>query len=464
MFVLAFAASEVAYPLLFPWTYAATVHQLPVLMQLAELGGPILVAVVLIAANLLVAEPIAALARVEAASTPVPRRRAPGGRPGKRLAPVAPACPARSHPDRRPDLRRVSHPPGGCGHARGRARLVGMVQANMGLMEKRQNRAEGLRRHLALTRELTHKSKLDLVVWSETSVMGAMEESESQLIVEEVFTAGWDRLPSSGPCSGAKSATRAATSTSTRRCSRTRRGTSAMAAATTSSTCWRLASTCRSVTVPHALPMVAELGQFTPGTSLRPLPLGPHELATFICYEDIIPAFVNEIVAHGHPDLLVNMTNDAWFGDSTEPWIHLALSKFRAIEHRRYLVRSTNSGVSGVIDPVGRVVVHGGTFREEALLANIAWLRAATPFEVLGNAPWWLVAVLVFAAGFVSAPGSRAGKPAPKAPLARLTSRGKACEYASSALSSIGRAGPLPLPCQESAWCGVHLTSLLSRG
>jgi apolipoprotein N-acyltransferase len=151
-------------------------------------------------------------------------------------------------------------------------------------------------------------------------------------------------------------------------------------------------------------------GKFTPGKSLRPLPLGSHEIATFICYEDIIPAFVNSIVAHGRPDLLVNMTNDAWFGDSTEPWIHLALSKFRAIEHRRYLVRSTNSGVSGVIDPVGRVVVHSGTFRQEALISNIAWLRASTPFELLGNVPWWACAVLVFAAGFVGPPGSRAGK------------------------------------------------------
>jgi apolipoprotein N-acyltransferase len=94
--------------------------------------------------------------------------------------------------------------------------------------------------------------------------------------------------------------------------------------------------------------------------------------------------------------LLVNLTNDAWFGDTTEPWIHLALAKFRAIEHRRFFVRSTNSGVSAVIDPVGRVVAHTETFQEATLEAQIAWLRGKTPYELWGDLPWWLCA---FAAG-----------------------------------------------------------------
>jgi apolipoprotein N-acyltransferase len=415
VFVLAFAASEVAYPLLFPWTYAATVHQVPVFLQLAELGGQILVVVVLVASNLLVAEPVAAWAASkkvdagpEAARAWRQARQAPW-RQWRRPARLA-AIPIGAliyGAFRIPQVDRAARA--------AEQGIVGVVQANMGLMEKRQNRAEGLRRHLALTRELTEKSKLDLVVWSETSVMGAMEESESNSIVEQVFTT---RL-----------GTAALFGSVLRREVNDVRGHVYFNSALLSDQQGHVCDGCRydkqyllafgeylplGDTFPILYQWSPNSGKFTPGKSLRPLPLGPHEIATFICYEDIIPAFVNSIVAHGHPDLLVNMTNDAWFGDSTEPWIHLALSKFRAIEHRRYLVRSTNSGVSGVIDPVGRVVVHGGTFREEALFANFAWLRAATPFELFGNAPWWVAAILVFAAGFINAPGSRAGKAAGK--------------------------------------------------
>jgi apolipoprotein N-acyltransferase len=99
---------------------------------------------------------------------------------------------------------------------------------------------------------------------------------------------------------------------------------------------------------------------------------------------------VNSIVRNGNPDLLANLTNDAWFGDSTEPWIHLALAKLRAVEHRRYFVRSTNSGVSAIIDPVGRVVAHTGTFRAESLAGEVAWLRGGTVYGTLGDGPFWL--------------------------------------------------------------------------
>ena len=90
----------------------------------------------------------------------------------------------------------------------------------------------------------------------------------------------------------------------------------------------------------------------------------------------------------------MNLTNDAWFGDTTEPWIHLALAKLRAVEHRRYFVRSTNSGVSAIIDPVGRVVAHTDTFRARSLAGTVAWLRGTTAYEVLGDVPFWLVTLV----------------------------------------------------------------------
>src|SRR5947207_13300735 len=84
-------------------------------------------------------------------------------------------------------------------------------------------------------------------------------------------------------------------------------------------------------------------GRFSPGRSLEPLTLRvhgqEHPVSVLICYEDILPAFTNAAVKHAKPELLVNMTNDAWFGDTSEPWEHLALAELRSVEHRRYLVR-----------------------------------------------------------------------------------------------------------------------------
>jgi apolipoprotein N-acyltransferase len=141
--------------------------------------------------------------------------------------------------------------------------------------------------------------------------------------------------------------------------------------------------------------------RFSSGDSLEPLPFGDHRIAALICYEDILPAFVNKMVRHADPDLLVNLTNDTWFGNSTEPWIHLALAKLRAVEHRRYLIRSTNSGVSAMIDPVGRVPLHSGTFTEESLIVVAKFMRTRTVYEILGDWPWWLATAAIAAMAFV---------------------------------------------------------------
>jgi apolipoprotein N-acyltransferase len=79
------------------------------------------------------------------------------------------------------------------------------------------------------------------------------------------------------------------------------------------------------------------------------------QLGPLICYEDLLPDFIRRTGAL-HPNLLVNLTSDQWFGDGAEPWQHLALSVFSAIEVRTSLVRAVNSGISANIDPDGRLV------------------------------------------------------------------------------------------------------------
>jgi apolipoprotein N-acyltransferase len=76
--------------------------------------------------------------------------------------------------------------------------------------------------------------------------------------------------------------------------------------------------------------------------------------APMICFEDILRKF-SILAGRKHPELLVNVTNDAWFGDTSEPWEHLALSVFRAVEVRATLVRAVNTGVSAIVDPTGRI-------------------------------------------------------------------------------------------------------------
>ncbi len=135
---------------------------------------------------------------------------------------------------------------------------------------------------------------------------------------------------------------------------------------------------------------------FTRGSSLDPLLFGDKRLATTICYEAIIPGFFNDMVRHAKPDLLVNMTNDAWFGDTIEPWQHLALAKLRTVEHRRYLARATNTGISAIVDATGAMVAHGGSFSEEVITGQVRYLTGGTIYQVLGDKPWWALAVIMF--------------------------------------------------------------------
>ncbi|HWX28382.1 MAG TPA: apolipoprotein N-acyltransferase [Steroidobacteraceae bacterium] len=104
----------------------------------------------------------------------------------------------------------------------------------------------------------------------------------------------------------------------------------------------------------------ANTGRFTAGAGPGVLTLqGPGaqvwKLGPVICYEDILPGFVRG-AGQLRPNLLVNLTSDSWFGAETEPWEHLALAVFASVELRVSMVRAVNSGVSAVIDPNGRVL------------------------------------------------------------------------------------------------------------
>ena len=103
-------------------------------------------------------------------------------------------------------------------------------------------------------------------------------------------------------------------------------------------------------------------------------------IAPLICYEDTLPAFVYHI-AKLAPDFFVNITNDAWFGDTAAPYLHLGLARFRSIEHRLDMVRAVNTGVSAHIDMVGRVLTQTGV-HDPALEPKVSPERVLAPVAI----------------------------------------------------------------------------------
>jgi apolipoprotein N-acyltransferase len=111
--------------------------------------------------------------------------------------------------------------------------------------------------------------------------------------------------------------------------------------------------------LPQFYDWVPAAGDLERGESLNPLILKVKSktarIGMLVCYEGILPSFVRDVMEN-EPNILINITNDDWFGKTAERYLHLALAIPRAIEHRRSFVRSTLTGVSAFIDPVGRLV------------------------------------------------------------------------------------------------------------
>jgi apolipoprotein N-acyltransferase len=137
---------------------------------------------------------------------------------------------------------------------------------------------------------------------------------------------------------------------------------------------------------------IPEASHFTAGTTVEAfdLPMGDlvARLGVMICYEDILPRFTRRL-AGKETQLIVNVTNDAWFGKTAEPWLHLALAVARTIENRQWMARATNTGVSAFIDATGRMRQHTSIEGEELLIAEVPLLKTTTLYGRLGD--WFTV-------------------------------------------------------------------------
>lgn len=146
-------------------------------------------------------------------------------------------------------------------------------------------------------------------------------------------------------------------------------------------------------------PLVETVADFSAGTEVRMLPLDGQPVSTAICYEIIYPGLVRELVLAGSR-LLTTVTNDAWYGRSAAPYQHFQQATMRAIEQGRFLVRAANTGISGVIDPYGRVMVQSALFEPAVVVGNVRLLDGPTVYGLIGDAPAYAgVAITVLALG-----------------------------------------------------------------
>lgn len=138
-------------------------------------------------------------------------------------------------------------------------------------------------------------------------------------------------------------------------------------------------------------PLVETVGDFTPGRVEKPLSVGKIRAGVLLCYESIFPDIARKWV-NDSANVLVNLTNDAWYGKSSAPYQSFGMTVFRAVETGRSVVRAANTGISGVVDPLGRVVVQSDIFIPWAAEARVP-LSDYSTFFVRGG---WLFGPLCF--------------------------------------------------------------------
>lgn len=154
------------------------------------------------------------------------------------------------------------------------------------------------------------------------------------------------------------------------------------------------------VPLAHLLPFVSKLvegvGDFSPGDSIRPLETAKGKVGVLVCFEGIFPEISRRYVAEG-ARVLVNVTNDAWYGRSSAPYQHLSMAVFRAVENRVPLVRAANTGITAIIDRNGVIGHRTGLFEESFLNGEVRAGSNGTFYTRFGD----LFALLCLAASAV---------------------------------------------------------------
>lgn len=265
---------------------------------------------------------------------------------------------------------------------------VGLVQANMGIYEKTELPEEGLRRHREQSLQAEAEGA-ELIVWPESGYYFAIDPAKRNVkrevlgrlhtpllfggmrvqygpAGEELYNSAF-LTDADGNLAGSYDKT-------------------------------HLLAFGEFLPLGDLLPFLYQLSpqtsHFYRGTHLDPMDFAGLKIGTLICYEDILPSFVRLAMVR-KPDILFNLTNDAWFGNSNEPRIHLALATFRAVEQRRFLVRATNTGISAIIDPAGRILQETKVFERANIVGDVSPMYGTTLYQRIGDWPGYLSLLVV---------------------------------------------------------------------
>jgi apolipoprotein N-acyltransferase len=147
-----------------------------------------------------------------------------------------------------------------------------------------------------------------------------------------------------------------------------------------------------------------DVSEYSRGRSYRVVRLGGRPANAVICFEMVFPGLVRRFVRQGS-QLMLNLTNDGWYGDSSAPYQHLAIARWRAIENRRYLLRATNSGVSAVIEPTGRIQQSTGILKQAVCRGRFAFIETQTFYTRYGDI--FVFVCVIIACGFLALALSR---------------------------------------------------------
>lgn len=314
---------------------------------------------------------------------------------------------------------------------------VGLVQTNRGAGDKHADQALFLREHQEMSRELVAGRPLDLIVWPESILGIALPSREGALPANLLGGLGTPVLFGAVLQLNERGERRYYNS------------------AVLGDRTGRITGTYDKIvlvpfgeyipfgdTFPRLYSWSPYSGRFWRGEITEPLQLNGRPLSVNICYEDIFPGHVRMLMRGGRdgrvPEALFNMTNDSWYGDTIQPLEHLVLASFRSIEHRRPLVRSTNTGISAIVDPAGRIVQRTPQWKKASLAGAIPLMQGRTVYAVLGDWIGWVCGIIAlagigrawqargrFAKGGAEPKANGEGSPAKQAAAGRRKSKGR---------------------------------------
>jgi apolipoprotein N-acyltransferase len=139
--------------------------------------------------------------------------------------------------------------------------------------------------------------------------------------------------------------------------------------------------------------LTGRVSSFSRGQERKVFRLSGHRYGAFICYEAVFADEVRQFTRLG-AEVLVNISDDGWYGDTSAPWQHLNMARMRAIENRRWLLRATNNGVTAAIDPYGRVRQSIPRHQTDALPASYGFRDDITFYSSHGDVFAWACAIL----------------------------------------------------------------------